>query len=131
MISTEIGFGLTPQFKLEFVPLEDDLLSLEMDDVARDIYLVNFTFPKHSLRQVRKADKQKGDETAIYYSSLALMTFQRAFGLFPRIMGKGDGAQVSISAHSWCRCRLMGIPLMFSETCESAQTPSCVRCHPI
>ena len=28
------------QFKLEFVPLEEDLLSLEMDDVARDLYLV-------------------------------------------------------------------------------------------
>lgn len=28
------------QFKLEFVPLEDDLLSLETVDVARDLYLV-------------------------------------------------------------------------------------------
>jgi hypothetical protein len=25
---------------MEFIPVEDDLLSLEMDDVARDIYLV-------------------------------------------------------------------------------------------
>lgn len=24
---------------MEFIPIEDDLLSLEMDDVARDIYL--------------------------------------------------------------------------------------------
>ncbi|CAD6566491.1 MAG: hypothetical protein TREMPRED_002655 [Tremellales sp. Tagirdzhanova-0007] len=62
------------EFKLEFIPMEDDLLSLEMDDASRDIYL-------------------NGDETPIYYSSLALMTFQRAFGLFPRILGKGDGAQ--------------------------------------
>ena len=30
----------TRQFKLEFVPLEDDLLSLELGDVARDIFLV-------------------------------------------------------------------------------------------
>jgi hypothetical protein len=87
--------------------------------------------PQHSLRQVRKADKQKGDETAIYYSSLALMTFQRAFGLFPRIMGKGDGAQVSGSAHSWSKSGLMGILLTCSEIGQSAQTPSCVRCHPI
>ena len=28
------------QFKLEFIPMEDDLLSLEMDDASRDIYLV-------------------------------------------------------------------------------------------
>nr|XP_019003591.1 ATP-binding protein [Kwoniella mangroviensis CBS 8507]OCF67052.1 ATP-binding protein [Kwoniella mangroviensis CBS 8507] len=62
------------EFKLELIPVEDDLLSLEMDDVARDIYL-------------------NGDDTPIYYSSLALMTFQRAFGLFPRILGKGEGAK--------------------------------------
>jgi hypothetical protein len=35
-----MGIMLTSQFKLEFVPLEEDLLSLEMDDVARDLYLV-------------------------------------------------------------------------------------------
>ncbi|WWD20164.1 hypothetical protein CI109_104640 [Kwoniella shandongensis] len=62
------------EFKLEFIPMEDDLLSLEMEDVARDVFL-------------------NGDDTPIYYSSLALMTFQRAFGLFPRILGKGDGAK--------------------------------------
>lgn len=39
--------------------------------------------------------RQNGDDTALYYSSLALMTFQRAYGLFPRIMGKGDAAGVS------------------------------------
>ncbi|GFZ50066.1 hypothetical protein JCM24511_07819 [Saitozyma sp. JCM 24511] len=62
------------EYKLEFIPVEDDLLSLEMDDIARDVFL-------------------RGDETPIYYSSLALMTFQRAFGLFPRILGKGDAAK--------------------------------------
>ena len=29
---------------------------------------------------------------------MALMTFQRAYGLFPRLLGKGDAAQVSQSA---------------------------------
>ncbi|ORY34875.1 putative ATP binding protein [Naematelia encephala] len=62
------------EFRMEFVPLEEDLLSMEMEDVARDIFL-------------------NGDDTPIFYSSLALMTFQRAFGLFPRILGKGDGAR--------------------------------------
>lgn len=32
------------QFKMEFIPLEDDLLSMEMEDAARDIYLVSETF---------------------------------------------------------------------------------------
>lgn len=31
------------QYKLEFLPVEEDLLSLELDDVARDIYLVRLT----------------------------------------------------------------------------------------
>ncbi|OCF35138.1 ATP-binding protein [Kwoniella heveanensis BCC8398] len=62
------------EFKLEFIPMEEDLLSLEMEGVARDIHL-------------------NGDDTPIYYSSLALMTFQRAFGLFPRVLGKGDSAK--------------------------------------
>jgi len=72
--------------------VEDDLLSLEMDDVARDVFLVG---PTTSKRSERYADAvlQHGDDTPIYYSSLALMTFQRAFGLFPRILGKGEGAQ--------------------------------------
>jgi hypothetical protein len=29
-------------YKLEFIPLEDDLLSLEMDNVWRELYLVSF-----------------------------------------------------------------------------------------
>jgi hypothetical protein len=84
---------------LEFVPLEEDLLSLEMDDVARDLYLVCTSCSSTS----GQADSQHGDDTPIYYSSLALMTFQRAFGLFPRILGKGDGAKVSCRTSYICR----------------------------
>lgn len=29
------------QFKLELIPIEDDVLSLELEDVARDIFLVS------------------------------------------------------------------------------------------
>jgi len=43
---------LTRQFKLEFVPLEEDLLSLEMDDVARDLYLVSRNLAIASLSTV-------------------------------------------------------------------------------
>ena len=31
---------LIRQYKLEFIPVEDDLLSLELEDVARDVFLV-------------------------------------------------------------------------------------------
>lgn len=50
------------------------MLSLELDDVARDIFL-------------------RGDDTPIYYSALALTTLQRAFGSIPRVVAKGDAAQ--------------------------------------
>ena len=41
---------------------------------------------------------QDGDETSIYDSSQALHTLQKLFGLFPRIIGKGDHAGVSFLA---------------------------------
>ncbi|KIO26419.1 hypothetical protein M407DRAFT_74508 [Tulasnella calospora MUT 4182] len=61
-------------YKLEFIPLEDDLLSLEWESTYKEIFL-------------------DGDETAVYYAAQALLTLQQAYGLFPRIIGKGDGAK--------------------------------------
>jgi hypothetical protein len=49
------------------------VLSLELDDVARDVFL-------------------RGDDTSLYYSALALTTLQRAFGAIPRVLAKGDAA---------------------------------------
>lgn len=34
---------------MEFIPLEDDLLSMEMDDVAKDIYLVRTSIRTETL----------------------------------------------------------------------------------
>ncbi|KAG8976540.1 hypothetical protein FRB90_009111, partial [Tulasnella sp. 427] len=61
-------------YKLEFIPLEEDLLSLELKSTYKEIFL-------------------DGDETSIYYAAQALLTIQQAYGLFPRILGKGDGAK--------------------------------------
>lgn len=49
---------------------------------------------KHYSSTIELIAGQNGDDTPLYYASLALMTFQRAFGLFPRILGKGDAARV-------------------------------------
>lgn len=38
---------------------------------------------------------QDGDESVIYDSSQALVMLQKLYGLFPRIVGKGDYAGVS------------------------------------
>ncbi|GMK53666.1 hypothetical protein CspeluHIS016_0102520 [Cutaneotrichosporon spelunceum] len=69
-----IGDVTLAEFKLELIPIENDVLSLELDDVARDIFL-------------------RGDDTPIYYSALALGTLQRALGSIPRVVAKGDAAQ--------------------------------------
>ncbi|CEL56067.1 Vacuolar protein sorting-associated protein 33A OS=Rattus norvegicus GN=Vps33a PE=1 SV=1 [Rhizoctonia solani AG-1 IB] len=70
------------EFPLEFIPLEDDLISLEWDNTFKEIYL-------------------DGDESSIYYAAQALSTMQRAYGKFPHVVGKGDGADKlqSLMAH--------------------------------
>ena len=61
-------------FGLEFVPLDHDLISLEDDAAWKKIYCA-------------------GDHTPIFRSAQALMTLQHAYGLFPRILGKGPLAR--------------------------------------
>lgn len=39
---------------------------------------------------------QDGDETIVYDSAQALLTFQKLYGPFPRIIGKGDCAGVGL-----------------------------------
>ncbi|ORY82401.1 putative ATP binding protein [Leucosporidium creatinivorum] len=62
------------EFQLGLIPLEKDLLSLEYEDVYRKLFL-------------------EGDYAPVYDMGKALMTIQRAFGLIPRIIGKGDQAK--------------------------------------
>ncbi|KAG0124181.1 Sec1-like protein [Tuber indicum] len=62
------------EFPLHFIPLESDLLSLELEDAFEELYL-------------------RKDHTSIFYSARALMNIQRRYGLFPRIIGKGDCAR--------------------------------------
>lgn len=62
------------ELALFFLPMEDDLLSLELEDCFEDLYL-------HQ------------DRDSIYLASRALMQIQQRHGLFPRILGKGDNAR--------------------------------------
>ncbi|KAF9514282.1 hypothetical protein BS47DRAFT_1376541 [Hydnum rufescens UP504] len=61
-------------YKLELIAIEDDVVSLELENVWREINV-------------------DGDDTSIFYAAQALVTIQHAYGLFPRILGKGDGAK--------------------------------------
>ena len=85
-------------YKLEFIPLEDDLVSLELDRVWREIYLVCLFLLLEGTSVL--TTWKDGDESSIFYASQALMTIQQAYGLFPRILGKGDGAKVTGSSVS-------------------------------
>ena len=62
------------ELPLYFFPLEKDVLSLELDDTYKDLYLTK-------------------DPTATFLLAKALMEIQQRHGLFPRIIGKGDNAK--------------------------------------
>lgn len=63
---------------MSLIPLERDVLSLELGAKAyRDIFLDSLY-------------------DSIYEMARSLVTLQRAFGLIPRILGKGDGARVRL-----------------------------------
>ncbi|KAF2468033.1 Sec1-like protein [Lindgomyces ingoldianus] len=69
-----LGEASVSEWPLFFVPLADDVLSLELDDSVTDLYL-------------------RKDPTSIYLSAKALMLHQQRHGLFPRIIGKGENAK--------------------------------------
>ncbi|GAA5794807.1 hypothetical protein HPULCUR_000154 [Helicostylum pulchrum] len=62
-------------YAMDWIPCEDDLISMELDPSTwKEIYL-------------------DGDQTSIYYAAKSLMRLQSIYGLFPRIIGKGDAAK--------------------------------------
>jgi hypothetical protein len=78
------------EFHLDLIPLDEDLLSLEMGDAFRSLF----------------AD---GDTTVIKILSNALMKFQILYGFFPKIIGKGDHSSLLASLlERWYRtCKLI------------------------
>lgn len=62
------------ELPLTFFPIEKDVLSLELDDSFKDLYLSK-------------------DVTPNFLMAKALMEVQQNHGLFPRIIGKGDNAK--------------------------------------
>ncbi|BDD60852.1 hypothetical protein MAP00_005946 [Monascus purpureus] len=69
-----IGDVNIAQFSMHFLPLEQDVLSLELEDSFSDLYL-------------------NKDPGCIFLAAKALMDIQRRHGYFPRIVGKGDHAR--------------------------------------
>nr|ASF90207.1 hypothetical protein SPAR04510 [Bartheletia paradoxa] len=96
-----LGHLAIREYRLEFIPLEDDVLSLESDGVYKEVNL-------------------DGDETAVFASARAIMTLQRAYGLIPRIVGKGDAAK----RLSTMLLRLRAESLLTDPTSPALRTPS-------
>ena len=69
-----LGEATIFEFSLHFVPLEQDVLSLELEESFSDLYL-------------------RKDPTCIFTSAKSLMLLQKLHGLSPRILGKGDNAK--------------------------------------
>lgn len=69
-----LGEANIAELALHLIPFEQDLLSLELEDA-----LSNLTLRK--------------DPSPIFASASALMLLQKQYGLFPRILGKGDNAR--------------------------------------
>lgn len=68
---------------------------------------------------------QNGDETVIYDSAQALTTFQKLYGLFPRIVGKGDCASVSAKCFfPWLLLRMLVKRLQSLLTRETSKISS-------
>jgi hypothetical protein len=84
-----LGEASVSEWPLFFVPLADDVLSLEMEDATSDLYLVGSS----STLSVQTNDLQRKDPTSIYLAAKALMLQQQKHGLFPRIIGKGDNGK--------------------------------------
>ena len=80
------------QFELFFQSVENDLLSLELDESFSDLYLVRIHRPENVSLNLPLINPQAKDPTCIHTSALALMTIQEDHGLFPRLLGKGDNA---------------------------------------
>ncbi|KAL2793986.1 Sec1-like protein [Aspergillus keveii] len=69
-----IGDVNIAELPLYFFPLEQDVLSLELEDSFSDLYL-------HK------------DPGCVFHAAKALMDIQQRHGYFPRIVGKGDHAR--------------------------------------
>ncbi|CAO3695260.1 unnamed protein product [Umbelopsis ramanniana] len=92
------------EFAMEWIPFEDDLISMELD---------NNTWKELNL---------DGDTTAIHQAAKSLMKLQQIYGLFPRIIGKGDSAKAL--ADMLIRMRREQAVVEEVSTSTSRQNPS-------
>eukprot|EP01087_Luapelamoeba_hula_P012995 TRINITY_DN3682_c0_g1_i2.p1 TRINITY_DN3682_c0_g1~~TRINITY_DN3682_c0_g1_i2.p1 ORF type:complete len:607 (+),score=106.36 TRINITY_DN3682_c0_g1_i2:27-1823(+) len=62
------------EFRLDLIPFDQDLLSLEIEDSYKECFL-------------------EGDKTSLYYVARSIMKLQALFGIIPHLKGKGACAK--------------------------------------
>lgn len=80
------------ELPLYFFTLEQDVLSLELEDSFSDLYLVRISFFSGGRALLTRSAQHK-DPGCVFHSAKALMDIQQRHGYFPRIVGKGDHAR--------------------------------------
>ena len=93
-----LGDVTISSYNLQFIPIADDVISLENENAFKEIWVVSIFLPFPLFHS--DVALQDGDETSVYDSSQALHTLQKLFGLFPRLVGKGDSAEVGVFSPS-------------------------------
>jgi hypothetical protein len=71
------GDAHVSEFAMDMIPLEEDVLSLELYDAFADLYL-------------------RKDTSCLFSLSKAIMKLQKNHGIIPKIVGKGEYAKVRI-----------------------------------
>ena len=61
------------EFRCDFFPVDNDLLSMEIKDAFKELYI-------------------DGDPTSLHQSAMALTTLQKLYGRIPKVYGKGNFA---------------------------------------
>lgn len=93
------SFTNVGEFKCDFFPVDNDLLSMELKDVYKWVRTVNYDGKQFSYLNfhhfvIRRRELHiEGDPTSIYLSASALVSLQKLYGRIPKIYGKGNHAQ--------------------------------------
>ncbi|KAJ1839813.1 Vacuolar protein-sorting-associated protein 33, partial [Coemansia sp. RSA 2703] len=94
------------EFRMHFVPVDRDVLSLELPSTFAELYV-------------------DADFSAIGYVARALMRLQTVYGLFPRILGKGDYAAVLADALQRMRLEVHAASAPLAPHAALLATSSC------
>ncbi|KAJ3126525.1 hypothetical protein HK098_007425 [Nowakowskiella sp. JEL0407] len=65
------------EYHLDIIPLDDDVISMELDNSFRELFL-------------------DGDTSAVYYVAKSIMKLQTLFGIIPRIVAKGNCSKLLV-----------------------------------